>query len=49
MLNYAREQLGIEQIATGHYARISYEPTSRRYQLLRAVDRNKDQSYFCTI
>jgi len=46
MLNYAREQLGIEQIATGHYARISYEPTSRRYQLLRAVDRNKDQSYF---
>lgn len=46
MLHYATEQLGAAQIATGHYARIQYDETSRRYQLLRAVDRNKDQSYF---
>ena len=46
MLNYARTQLGSDKIATGHYARIKYNPQSDRYQLLRAVDRNKDQSYF---
>ena len=46
MLSYAREQLGIDHIATGHYARIKYEATSDRYQLLRAVDLTKDQSYF---
>ncbi|OKH25279.1 tRNA 2-thiouridine(34) synthase MnmA [Hydrococcus rivularis NIES-593] len=46
MLKYAREQLDCDRIATGHYARIRYNETSQRYQLLRAVDRNKDQSYF---
>jgi tRNA-specific 2-thiouridylase len=46
MLNYAREQLGIDRIATGHYARIEYDEKSDRYQLKRALDRNKDQSYF---
>ena len=46
MLNYARTELGVEKIATGHYARIHYDRASDRYQLLRAVDRNKDQSYF---
>ena len=46
MLNYAQETLGIDQIATGHYARIRYDATARRYQLLRAVDLHKDQSYF---
>ncbi len=46
MLNYAQETLGIDQIATGHYARIRYDATSGRYQLLRAVDLHKDQSYF---
>ncbi len=46
MLNYARETLGIDCIATGHYARTRYDQTSDRYQLLRAVDRKKDQSYF---
>lgn len=46
MLNYAREQLGIDRIATGHYARIDYDENSDRYQLKRAADRNKDQSYF---
>jgi tRNA (5-methylaminomethyl-2-thiouridylate)-methyltransferase len=46
MLSYAREQLGIDKIATGHYARISYDAVSDRYQLRRAVDLTKDQSYF---
>ena len=45
MVQYARE-LGIDRIATGHYARISYDSELGRYQLRRAVDRNKDQSYF---
>ena len=46
MLEYAREELGIDRIATGHYARINYDEASDRYQLLRAVDLSKDQSYF---
>ncbi|GAB4232743.1 MAG: tRNA 2-thiouridine(34) synthase MnmA [Stanieria sp.] len=46
MLQYAKEKLGIDKIATGHYARIRYDEQSDRYQLLRAVDRKKDQSYF---
>ncbi|KOR33851.1 MULTISPECIES: tRNA 2-thiouridine(34) synthase MnmA [Planktothricoides] len=46
MLKYAQEELGIDRIATGHYARIEYNGETGRYQLLRAVDHNKDQSYF---
>jgi tRNA-uridine 2-sulfurtransferase len=46
MLAYAKKELGIDKIATGHYARIHYDEKSDRYQLLRAVDRHKDQSYF---
>jgi tRNA-uridine 2-sulfurtransferase len=39
-------QIGAERIATGHYARIRRDPHSGRYQLLRGVDRSKDQAYF---
>lgn len=46
MLQYAREELAIDHIATGHYGQIRYDKASDRYQLWRAVDRNKDQSYF---
>ncbi len=46
MLKYAQEELGIDHIATGHYARTRYDATTGRYQLLRAIDRSKDQSYF---
>ena len=42
-LDAARE-LGAKAIATGHYARIGVQ--GDRFQLLRAVDRSKDQSYF---
>lgn len=40
----AARDLGAEAIATGHYARIRAH--GARYQLLRAVDHDKDQSYF---
>jgi tRNA-specific 2-thiouridylase len=46
MITFAQEELGIDQIATGHYARIRYDAPTNRYHLFRAVDRNKDQSYF---
>lgn len=37
-------ELGADRVATGHYARI--DERDGRYRLLKAVDRNKDQSYF---
>jgi tRNA-specific 2-thiouridylase len=40
------DAVGAQQIATGHYARIRYDAASGRYQLLRAVDGSKDQTYF---
>ncbi|HXJ96850.1 MAG TPA: tRNA 2-thiouridine(34) synthase MnmA [Terriglobia bacterium] len=44
-LNTARA-VGAERIATGHYARVRRDPGTGRYQLLAAVDRSRDQSYF---
>ncbi|MCL2563388.1 MAG: tRNA 2-thiouridine(34) synthase MnmA [Oscillospiraceae bacterium] len=38
-------QLGMPYIATGHYARIRFDEATGRYQLLRGLDREKDQSY----
>lgn len=46
MLNWASSEFGIDSIATGHYARVRYDASSGRYQLLRAIDSHKDQSYF---
>jgi tRNA-specific 2-thiouridylase len=40
------DSVGALQMATGHYARIRYHEPSGRYQLLRAVDSSKDQTYF---
>ncbi len=45
LLRMAR-QIGAETLATGHYARIRYNEASGRYELLRARDDSKDQSYF---
>jgi len=42
-LDYAL-MLGATHIATGHYARLEHTPEQTR--LCKAVDRNKDQSYF---
>jgi len=38
--------LGIEHVATGHYARHDVDAATGRHRLLRGVDRGKDQSYF---
>jgi tRNA-specific 2-thiouridylase len=38
--------VGAAQIATGHYARVTRDPVTGRYQLRRAVDAGKDQTYF---
>ncbi len=40
------EAIGATHIATGHYARVTRDEKSERYLLLRARDRDKDQSYF---
>jgi tRNA-specific 2-thiouridylase len=46
MLAWAEAELGIHAIATGHYAQVKYNPETERYELWRAVDRHKDQTYF---
>ena len=40
------DKLRATHVATGHYARIHLEENTGRYQLHKAKDRNKDQSYF---
>jgi tRNA-specific 2-thiouridylase len=45
LLRLAKER-GIPHIATGHYARVERDPSTRLYRLLRGSDRAKDQSYF---
>jgi tRNA-specific 2-thiouridylase len=39
-------RLGAEKIATGHYARVRYNPLSHGFELLKGLDSSKDQSYF---
>ncbi len=39
------EELGCEYIVTGHYARIQRNTETGRYELKKALDENKDQSY----
>jgi tRNA-specific 2-thiouridylase len=45
LLRMAR-QIGAERLATGHYARIRKNEQTVRWELLRARDDTKDQSYF---
>jgi tRNA-specific 2-thiouridylase len=40
------DAVGARQIATGHYARIAFDEAGARYQLRKAVDETKDQTYF---
>src|SRR5712671_1532477 len=39
------DSVGAAQIATGHYARISRDEATGRYQLSKGVDWGKDQTY----
>jgi tRNA-specific 2-thiouridylase len=39
-------QIGASRIATGHYARVERNAQTGRYNLFRALDLSKDQSYF---
>lgn len=40
------EEIGASHVATGHYARVARDERNGRYQLLKGLDRDKDQSYF---
>jgi tRNA-specific 2-thiouridylase len=39
------DELGCDYIATGHYARVRFNPRTGRWNLMRARDQHKDQSY----
>ncbi len=38
--------VGADRIATGHYAQISYNAATGRWEMRRSADRSKDQTYF---
>jgi tRNA-uridine 2-sulfurtransferase len=40
------KQIGAEALATGHYARVTFDDTRGRWLLKRAADVSKDQTYF---
>ena len=44
MLDYALRK-GFDAIATGHYARVARDENTGRWQLRKALDESKDQSY----
>lgn len=44
-LQQRRRDLGFDYVATGHYARRAFNGETGRYELLRGLDANKDQSY----
>ena len=45
-LDRMAQSLGCDKVATGHYARVEYDDTARRYRLFRGRNYAKDQSYF---
>ena len=44
LLQFARQK-GLSFVVTGHYARIEYDESNRRYLLKKALEDSKDQSY----
>ena len=40
------KQIGAEALATGHYARVTFDDERGRWLLKRPADRSKDQTYF---
>ncbi|KAG0089428.1 hypothetical protein BGZ93_009863 [Podila epicladia] len=45
-LDLRRAGQGWDYLATGHYARVEQDPVTGKAKLLRAVDSNKDQTYY---
>lgn len=39
------DELGCDQIVTGHYARVEHDPNTGKYLLRKGLDVSKDQSY----
>ena len=37
--------LGIDKVATGHYARLVFDKNKNRFVLKKGIDEKKDQSY----
>ncbi len=44
LFEWAKEH-NIQYVATGHYARLRKNPQTQKYELLRAKDKEKDQTY----
>ncbi len=44
LLQWAKKHK-IEYVATGHYARLKFNNKTKKYELLKGKDKNKDQSY----
>src|SRR5499427_1286201 len=40
------QQIGADRVATGHYARVTFDESRRRWLLKRPADHSKDQTYF---
>ena len=40
------DSVNADKIATGHYAQVSFDETSGRYQMRTSADASKDQTYF---
>lgn len=45
-LDYAVEKLNADYISMGHYAQVRFNKRSKKYELLKAKDLSKDQTYF---
>jgi tRNA-specific 2-thiouridylase len=42
----AADKMGVQKIATGHYARVERNKENQCFELKRGIDQGKDQSYF---
>jgi tRNA-specific 2-thiouridylase len=40
------DSIGVEKVATGHYARVDFNETTGRYEMRTGADLGKDQTYF---
>ncbi len=46
LLHYIKARFHVSQLATGHYAGVSFNETLQQFELHRGQDATKDQSYF---